>query len=157
MQGECDSHCRNEGTSTETPNCSRKYSIVKDELQGAPLMKAKILDVYSGVFTRIGKFPGKLYRCQLKENAKPTRHTPRKVSIHPQDAFYEEIRNLEQPGILEPVKEVTEWVNSFVIVEKKVPIDSSNFHLPGHRVKKKLQICDRYCVPKLRTYLLEIV
>ena len=66
----------------------------------------------------IGKFPGKLYRCQLKENAKPTRHTPRKVSIHPQDAFYEEIRNLEQPGILEPVKEVTEWVNSFVIPRK---------------------------------------
>ena len=35
-------------------------------------------------------------------------------------------------GILEPVSEiVTEWVNSFVIVEKKVPVDSSNTHSPG--------------------------
>ena len=28
-----------------------------------------------------------------------------------------------------------------MIVEKKVPIDSSNSHSPGHAVKKKLQIC----------------
>ena len=32
-------------------------------------------------------------------------------------------------------------MNSFVIVEKKVPIDSSNSHSPGHTEKKKLQIC----------------
>ena len=138
MQGECDSHCKNEGSAMETSNCSRKSSITKDELQGAPLMKAKILDVYSDIFTGIGKFPGKPYKFQLKENTKPTRHTPRKVPIHLQDAFHKEIRNLEQLGILELIKEVTEWVNSFVIVEKKVPIDSSNSHSPGHTVKKNL-------------------
>ena len=82
-----------------------------------------------------------MYKFQLKENAKPARHAPRKVPIHLQDAFHKEIRNLEQLGILEPVKEVTEWVNSFVIVEKKVPIDSSNSHSLGHSVSKKLQIC----------------
>ena len=48
---------------------------------------------------------------------------------------------MEQLGILEPVKEVTERVNSFVIVEKKVPVDSSNAHSPGHSVQRKLQIC----------------
>ena len=48
---------------------------------------------------------------------------------------------MEWLGILEPVKEVTEWVNSFVIEEKKVPMDSSNAHLPGHSVEKKLRIC----------------
>ena len=57
-----------------------------------------------------------------------------------QEAFHEEIRNLEKLGILEETKEVTEWVNSFVIVEKKLPIDSSNSHAPGHTVKKKLRI-----------------
>ena len=46
------------------------------------------------------------------------RHVPRHISIHLQDAFHKEISSLEQLGILEPVKEVTEWVNSFVIVEK---------------------------------------
>ena len=48
-------------------------------------------------------------------------HAPRKVPIHLQDAFHSEIRNLEKLGILEETKDVTEWVNSFVIVEKKTP------------------------------------
>ena len=39
---------------------------------------------------------------------------------------------------MEPVKEVTEWVNSFVIVEKKVPADSNT---EDHSAQKKLQIC----------------
>ena len=78
---------------------------------------------------------------QLKPNVKPTRHAPRHVPIHLQEAFHQEIWNLEWLGILEPVKEVTEWVNSFVVMEKKVPVDSSNAHSPGHSVQKKLQIC----------------
>ena len=49
---------------------------------------------------------------------------PGKLPIHLQDAFHEEIRNLEALGILEETKDVTEWVNSFVIVEKKLPINS---------------------------------
>ena len=48
---------------------------------------------------------------------------------------------MEQLGILEPVKEVTEWVNSFGIMEKKVPVNSSNTHSLEHSVQKKLQIC----------------
>ena len=100
-------------------------------------MKQDILEVYSDVFSRTEKFPGDPYKFQLKPNAKPTRHAPRKVSIHLQEAFHEEIRNLEELGILEETKEVTEWINSFVIVEKKLPIDSSNSHAPGHTVKKK--------------------
>ena len=76
-------------------------------------------------FTGTGKFPGMPYKFQLKENAKPMRHAPRKVRIHLQDTFHNEIRNLEKLGILEETKDVTEWVNSFVIVEKKTPVNSS--------------------------------
>ena len=71
MQGECDSHCENEGTVMENQSCSSKHSIMRDEFQGDPLTKVKILDVYSDVFTGIGKFPGEPYKFQLKENAKP--------------------------------------------------------------------------------------
>ena len=39
---------------------------------------------------------------------------------------------------MEPVKEVIEWANSFVIVEKKVPADSNTI---DHSPQKKLQIC----------------
>ena len=126
---------------TEKTNNSTKCSISKEQLQGSLLSKQDILETYADIFTRIGKFPGLPYKFQLKPNAKPARHAPRKVPIHLQDAFHEEIRNLEQVGILEETKYVTEWVNSFVIVEKKLPIDSSNFHSPGHSVNKKLRIC----------------
>ena len=40
-------------------------------------------------------------------------------------------------GILEEVKEHTDWVNSYVIVER----DTGNHHVPNHTVKKKLRIC----------------
>ena len=103
-----------------------------------PLMKQDILEAYSDVFTRIGKFPGPPYKFQLKPNVKPARHAPRHVPIHHQEAFHQGIRNLEWLRILEPVKVVTEWVNSFVIVEKKVPVDSIN---ADHSSQKKLQIC----------------
>ena len=117
-------------------NCSNKWSISKSQLQGGPLTKQDILNVYSDVFTGIGKFPGLPYKFQLKPNAKLTRHAPRKVPIHLQDTFHEEIRNLEALGILEETKDVTEWVNSFVIMEK-IPIDSNNSHSPGHSMNKK--------------------
>ena len=120
-------------------NCSNKWSISERQLQGGPLKKQDILDIYPDIFTGIGKFPGLPYKFQLKPNAKPTRHAPRKVPIHLQDTFHDEIRNLEALGILEETKDVTEWVNSFVIMEKK--IDSNNSPSPGHSMNKKLRIC----------------
>ena len=75
-------HCKMNGSVEKLSNNSTKHSISKEQLQGGPLMKQDILDVYSDVFTGIGKFPGSLYKFQLKPNAKPTRHAPRKVPIH---------------------------------------------------------------------------
>ena len=72
-------------------NDSNKYSISQSQLKDHPLTKQDILDVYSDVFTRIGKFPGMPYKFQLKENAKPARHAPRKVPIHLQDAFHKSV------------------------------------------------------------------
>ena len=91
-------------------DASRKQSISQNQLKDCPLTKQDILHVYSDVFTGIGKFPGPPYKFQLKDNAKPARHAPRKVPIHLQDAFHREIRNLEKLGILEETKDVTEWV-----------------------------------------------
>ena len=123
------------GSDEKLSNDSKKQSISQSQLRDHPLMKQDILHVYSDVFTGIGKFPGMPYKFQLKENAKPTRHAPRKVPIHLQDTFHSEIHNLEKLGILEETKDVTEWVNSFVIMEKKTP-DVSN-----SQPDRKLQIC----------------
>ena len=134
-------HQKMNGTEKKLSNNSTKHSITREQLQGIPLTKQDILETYADIFTRIGKFPGLPYKFQLKPNAKPARHAPRKVPIHLQDAFHQEIRNLEALGILEETKDVTEWVNSFVIIEKKLPINSNNSHSPGHSMNKKLWIC----------------
>ena len=132
-------HQKMNGSKEKLSNDSKKHSISQSQLKDHPLTKQDILEVYSDVFTRIGKFPGMPYKFQLKENAKPMRHAPRKVPIHLQDAFHSEIRNLEKLGILEETKDVTEWVNSFVIMEKMTPTISSSQEHPKDR--KKLQIC----------------
>ena len=102
-----------------------------------PFMKQDILSHYSSCFEGIGSFPGEPYKFHLKPEHKPARHAPRKVPIHLEDAFKEEIKSLVELGILEEVKEHTDWVNSCVIVEK----DSGNHHSPNHTLKRKLRIC----------------
>ena len=101
-------HQKMNGSEEKLSNDSNQHSISQSQLKDHPLTKQDILKVYSDVFTGIGKFPGMPYKFQLKENAKPTRHAPRKVPIHLQDAFHSEIRNLEKLGILEETKDVTE-------------------------------------------------
>ena len=99
-------------------------------------MKQDILSLYSGCFEGIGRFPGEPYKFHLKPEHKPARHAPRKVPIHLEEAFKEEIKSLVELGIVEEVKEHTDWVNSYVIVEK----DSGNDHSPNHTIKRKLRI-----------------
>ena len=98
-----------------------------------PLIKQDILSQYSSCFEGIGCFPGDSYKFHLKPEYKPGQHAPRKVPIHLESAFKEEIKSLVKLGILEEVKEHTDWVNSYVIVEK----DTGNHHSPNH----KLRIC----------------
>ena len=102
-----------------------------------PLMKQDILSQYSSCFEDIGCFQGDPYKFYLKPEHKPARHAPRKVPIHLEAAFKEEIESLVKLGILEEVKEHADWVNSHVIVEK----DTGSHHSPNHTIKKKMRIC----------------
>ena len=109
----------------------------KTSVNRLPLMKQDILSHYSSCFEGIGCFPGDPYKFHLKPEHKPARHAPRKVPIHLEDAFKEEIKSLVELGILEEVKEHIDWVNSYVIVEK----DSGNHNSPNHTIKRKLRTC----------------
>ena len=109
----------------------------KTSVSRFPLTKQEILSQYSSCFEGIGCFPGDPYKFHLKPDHKPARHAPRKVQVHLEAAFKEEIESLVKQGILEEVKEHTDWVNSYVLVEK----DTGNHHVPNHTVKKKLRIC----------------
>ena len=109
----------------------------KTSVSRLPLTKQDILSQYSGCFEGIRHFPGDPYKFHLKPDYKPAQHAPRKVPVHLETAFKEEIESIVKQGILEEVKEHTDWVNSYVIVEK----DAGNHHSPNHTVKKKLRIC----------------
>ena len=101
-----------------------------------PLMKQDIPSQYSSCFEGIGCFPGNPYKFHLKLEHKPARHAPRKAPIHLEAAFKEEIKSLVKFGILEEVKEHTDWINSFMFVER----DTGSHHSPNHAIKKKLRI-----------------
>ena len=101
-----------------------------------PLTQEKVETTYADVFQGLGRFPGDPYKLRLKPDAVPAKHRPRRVPVHLQDAFDEEVERLVKIDVLEKVTEPTEWVNSFVIVEKV--IDSSNAHSPNHSIKKSI-------------------
>ena len=94
--------------------------IHPDSLKNKPLTQEMIETTYQDVFQGLRKFPGEPYKLRLKDNYVPAKHRPRKVPVHLQDAFHEEVQRLIKIDVLEPVPEQTEWVNSYVIVGKKI-------------------------------------
>ena len=134
------SHSR---TTDLAPNTAQSASVlsVHSKPSETTLTKESVLKHYSDIFQGLGKFPGEPYKLRLKPDSTPAKHRPRKVPLHLQDAFHEEVKRLVEIDVLEPVNEPTEWVNSFVVVEKQVNINTSNVHSPGHSIKKKKQLC----------------
>ena len=127
----------------ESPESSSEHFVSSNNqslsIADLPLTQEKVETTYADVFQGLGKFPGKPYKLRLKPDAVPVKHRPRKVPVHPQDAFHEEVERLVKIDVLEKVTEPTESVNSFVIVEKV--IDSSNAHSPNHVIKKSIRLC----------------
>ena len=68
-----------------------------------PLTQEKVETTYADVFQGLGKFPGDPYKLRLK----PAKHRPRKVPVHLQDAFHEEVEQLVKIDVLEKVTELT--------------------------------------------------
>ena len=122
-------------------NSNSKDSIDPDSVEFIPLTEEKVKEVYKDVFEGLGTFPGEPYKLKLKPNAVPAKHRPRKVPVHLQEEFHSEVKKLVEMDVLEPVTEQTEWVNSYVIVEKKILVDSNSSHAPNHSIKKKLRLC----------------
>ena len=130
------SQTTDQSQATDQGSGSNKPSLSISDL---PLTQDKVESTYADVFQGLGKFPGEPYKLRLKPDAVPAKHRPRKVPVHLQEAFHEEVERLVKIDVLEPVTEPTEWVNSFVVVEKV--IDSSNAHSPHHSIKKSIRLC----------------
>ena len=56
-----------------------------------PLTLEKVESTYADIFQGLGKFPGDPYKLRLKPDAIPAKHRPRKVPVHLQEAFHEEV------------------------------------------------------------------
>ena len=139
------SNCRDAPQTVESVKSSRDAVLGSKlhsiSLENGPLLREAVISTHVDVFQGLGKFPGEPYKLRLKPNSIPAKHKPRKVPVHLQEAFHEEVKRLVEIDVLEPVTEQTEWVNSFVVVEKTVEIDSSNAHSPNHKIKKQIRLC----------------
>ena len=136
-------NCASISDTAETPDSSSDRVVGSNNhslsITDLPLTQEKVETTYADVFQGLGKFPGEPYKLRLKPDAVPAKHRPRRVPVHLQDAFHEEVERLVKIDVLEKVTEPTEWVNSFVIVEKV--IDSLNAHSPNHVIKKSIRLC----------------
>ena len=81
---------------TADPSDSSSDSVVGSNyhslsIADLPLTQDKVESTYADVFQGLGKFPGEPYKLRLKPDAVPAKHRPRKVPVHLQDAFHEEV------------------------------------------------------------------
>ena len=88
-------NCASISDMTESPDSSsdRVVGLNNHSLSIAdlPLTQDKVESTYADVFQGLGKFPGEPYKLRLKPDAVPAKHRPRRVPVHLQEAFDEEV------------------------------------------------------------------
>ena len=82
----------NVASTSDSQNSSNKGSNKQSlSITDLPLTQEKVESTYADVFQGLGKFPGEPYKLRLKPDAVPAKHRPRKVPVHLQEAFHEEV------------------------------------------------------------------
>ena len=86
--------------------------------QHTPLTMANILSKYPDVFDNsVGKLEGALH-LYTKQDVTSSKAAPRKIPVSAQKKFIAEIKDLQEPGIIEKVTEPTDSVSAPTIVNK---------------------------------------
>ena len=80
--------------------------------------ETEMLDNCQDVFNGLGLVSGE-YHIELRDDAKPTIHPPRKIPLSLTPKLKETLERLTTMGVVTKVDKATDWVNSLVIVEKK--------------------------------------
>ena len=99
-------------------SCQKFHLITVNKIQTNNDNDPKILNELNDVFTGLGQVTGE-YHVELKEDAQPKIHPPRKVPLHLMSKLKETLAKLEKTGIISKSKKPSDWVNSLVTVEKK--------------------------------------
>ena len=88
-------NCASISDTAETPDSSSVRVVGSNNhslsIADLPLTQDKVESTYADVFQGLGKFPGDPYKLRLKPDAVPVKHRPRRVPVHLQDAFHEEV------------------------------------------------------------------
>ena len=88
-------NCASISNTAESPESSSDHVIGSNNpslsIADLPLTQEKVESTYADIFQGLGKFPGEPYKLRLKPDAVPAKHRPRKVPVHLQDAFHEEV------------------------------------------------------------------
>ena len=93
------------------------YSIDNPGGQNEICTKEQIMCEYPDLFKGVGLIPGDV-ELHLKPDAIPVINAPRRIPVALRERFRTELTRMENAGIVAKVTCSTDWVNSFVIVEK---------------------------------------
>ena len=77
----------------------------------------QLVNEYKDVFEGLGCLPID-YNIQLQDDAKPVIHSPRKIPFAQRSKVKKELERMVRDGVIEPVSEPSDWVNSIVVAEK---------------------------------------
>ena len=88
-------NCASISNTAESPESSSDRVVGSNNpslsIADLPLTQEKVESTYADIFQGLCKFPGEPYKLRLKPDAVPAKHRPRKVPVHLQDAFHEEV------------------------------------------------------------------
>ena len=108
----CQMNCASTPDTADSSDSSPKHVVGSNyhslSITDLPLTQEKVETTYADVLQGLGKFPGEPYKLRLKPDAVPAKHRPRRVPVHLQDAFHEEVERLVKIDVLEKVTEPTE-------------------------------------------------
>ncbi|XP_061729443.1 uncharacterized protein LOC133534338 [Cydia pomonella] len=94
-------------------NLVRRVMSVEQSNDNDPDFIKKFSDVFHG----IGCLPGE-YKIQLKSDAVPVIHAPRKLPFAIKDAVKNKLLEMEAQGIIAKVEGPSDWVSSITVVKK---------------------------------------
>ena len=81
--------------------------------------KEQIKEQYPELFEGIGRFPGKPYHIHTNPCITPKQTPCRPIPVHLKQTFRQEIEKMLTAGVIKPVHEATQWINSLILVESQ--------------------------------------
>ena len=92
-------------------------NLIKRVMQINDSMHTLMIEKFKNCFGEIGKLHG-VHHITIDPAVLPVIHPPRKLSITLREKLDQELQRMVKMGIITPVHEPTDWVNSLVVVEK---------------------------------------